>query len=264
MSNALANRTPQELAAAKEINDLFGVDGIQIPVDAPLPTVKIMRESPQFEMPDGTYEKSIRGHILYYTNANAFYAAAFGEGESVIPDCFSSNGIMPDGGEHMLAGPCKACPKNQFSSHADGVAKACSNTIRLYVLLDGDVLPSLIKAPPSSMSKKDSLMKWLTSAPNIAAKAGVGTAYQPIKVEFSLVKKDFESGFSASVLQIETIDVLSPAVPEQMEQIKNLARLTKQFKEMYLGRIAQDMAAEKTDDQQPITEDGLPKGNIPI
>jgi len=253
---AVKEKGSQSLAVASEINDMFGTSTPQIPVDAPLPQIKILRESPMFEMPDGEVAKELSGHIIYYTNANQYYSKAFGEGDNVVPDCFSSNGIAPDGGDNRQAGPCKSCPLNQFGSGKDGIGKACANTIRLYVLLDGDIMGSVIKASPASLGKKDSLMRWLTNAPNVANKAGVGAAYQPIKVRFKLHKKDFSSGFSASVLDLETIKVLDPKKADEMTEIKKLAAITCQFKENYLGRIAHDMAHEKGDDVTP--SDGLP------
>jgi hypothetical protein len=252
---------PGTLAIKNDIAEMFGQSAVQLPIDAPLPQARIMRESPQFEMPDGSFQKELTGHIIYYTNANQYYSAAFGEGENPVPDCYSSNGIEPDGGTSPQPGPCRECPFNQFGSAKDARAKACANTIRLYMLLDGDVLPTLVKAPPSSLGKKEGLMRWLTSAPNIASKAGVGTAYQPIKVRCKLVRKDFDSGFSASVLQLETVKVLSPAVPADMDEIHKLAGLTRQFKETYLGRIAADIAAEKNEEtaEQPSpANDGCP------
>lgn len=234
------------LAAASGVSTMFGVTKIQLPVDAPIPQAKIMRESPQFEMPDGSFQKDLIGHIIYYTNANQYYSAAFGEGESPVPDCFSSNGIEPDGGTNQRPGPCRTCPMNEFGSASDGSAKACQNTIRLYVLLDGDILPTLIKASPSSLGKKESLMKWLTSAPNQAARAGNGVAYQTIKVKFSLHKKDFESGFSASVLDLSTVRAIT--TKDDMPEMQKIAGLYKQFMASYAGRIADDIASEKVEE----------------
>lgn len=239
-----------------EIDAMFGNTGIQIPVDAPLPQIKILRETPMFELPDGTPVKELVGHILYWHNANQYYAKAFGEGEQLPPDCFSSNGVAPDGGEAMQDCTCKDCPFNQYGSAPDGKGKACSNTIRLYVLLDGDVIPVLIKASPSSLGKKESLMKWLTNAPNVAAKVGCGTAYQPIKVKFSLHKKDFSSGFSASVLDLTTVGVLNPK--DNMSEIQKLAALTRQLKEAYIGKVAEYMAQEVDDEDNTTTDDNIP------
>ncbi len=259
-TTTLTKKENTSTLAPNNINDMFGVGGIQLPVDAPLPQIKILRETPMFELPDGTPVKELVGHILYWHNANQYYSKAFGEGEQLPPDCFSSNGIAPDGGTAMQSCDCKDCPYNQYGSAGDGKGKACSNTIRMYVLLDGDVIPVLIKASPSSLGKKESLMRWLTNAPNVAAKAGCGVAYQPIKVKFALHKKDFASGFSASVLDLSTVCVLDPKT--QMDEIKKLATITRQFKEVYLGKVAQYMANEMADDT-PSSNTGA-DDNIPI
>lgn len=245
--------SPTELAqrdsaalAAKQITDMFGGDtGIQIPVDAPLPQIKILRETPQFEMPDGTTVKSFTGNILHWHNANQYYAVEFGDGESGPPACASSNGIAPDGGTDPFARPCRTCPKNQYGSDdKGGRGKACQNTIRLYVLVDGEILPCVIKAPPSSLSAKDSLVRWLTNAPNIAAKAGVGTKYQPIVVKFSLHTKTFDQ-YSASCIDIETVRVLDPKDKlGDFAKLNGLARMYQDFMANYLGRIKHDVGAE--------------------
>jgi len=240
--NDLAVNDKNPLVEAGEIDAMFGGEGIQIPVDAPLPAISIMRESAQFEMPDGSYVKEFTGHIVYWHNANQYYSAAFGEGESMIPDCSSSDGIRPDGGEFMQDGPCRTCELNQFGSAKEGGGKACQNTIRMYVLVDGEVIPSVLKAPPSSLGKKDSLMRWLTSAPNIAAKAGVGTKYQPIRVKFSLRKKEFNSGMSASVIEAETVKVLT--MDEDGDKLKQLAGLYREFMANYMQRVCQDVSGE--------------------
>ncbi|OQA02995.1 MAG: hypothetical protein BWY69_00726 [Planctomycetes bacterium ADurb.Bin401] len=257
-TNQITKQESQPLATTNDIAEMFGQSTLQLPIGAPLPQARIMRESPQFEMPDGSFQKELTGHIIYYTNSNAYYSAAFGEGDTSIPDCFSSNGISPDGGSNQQSKFCRECLLNQFGSGNDKRAKACINLIRLYLLLDGDILPTLIKAPPSSLGKRDSLMRWLTSAPNIASKAGVGTAYQPIKVKCKLVRKDFESGFSASILNLETIRVLNIKDPADMAEIRKLAALTRQFKENYLGRIASDIAAEKNDQSTDSNTEQIP------
>ena len=133
---------------------------------------------------------------------------------------------------------------NKFGSAADGYGKACQNTIRLYIVADGEVIPSVLKAPPSSLGKKDSLMRWLTCAANTAARAGMGTNYQPIQVKFSLRKKEFNSGMTASVVQLETVRVLTLDADET--KLKQLQKLYQDFMANYMGRVKKDVAGEGT------------------
>lgn len=237
----------KELAKKQETTELstanftamFG-NQVQIPIDAPLPQIKVLRESPMFELPDGSTTKSITGHIIYWHNANQYWSKKFGEGEAT-PDCASSNGRQPDGGTQPQSCLCKDCEFNQYGSGKDGNGKACQNTIRLYFLQDGDVIPSIIKAAPASLGKKESLMKWLTNAANVASKStnGATTAYQPIKVQLSLHKKNFESGFDASVIDIQTLGFV-----DDNATLNKLGKLFKEFTANYLGRIAEDVATE--------------------
>lgn len=269
METTLAKPEPQNTALAvgqNELDIMFGNDRAQVPVDAALPQVKILRESPNFELPDGSIVKEIFGHILYYSNANKYYSTPFGDDSgSVIPDCFSVDGINPSGGTDQQARSCHDCEYNKYESAADGKGKACSNTIRMYLLLDGDILPVLLVASPASLSKKESLMRWLTNAANVANKAGCGTAYQVIKAKFSLHKKDFTSGFSASVLDVSTISVLDPKNKDNMKQIQQLAAMTKMLKESYLGKEAERMAVEVQDGDITESNDDTKAGDdVPI
>jgi hypothetical protein len=246
MTKSAITKQPETSLAATEVNNMFGGDSRpQIPLDAPLPQVKILRETPQFELPDGNTIKAFTGHILHYHNANQLYLEPFGEGDSNgVPACASSDGIIPDGGNEPLVGPCRTCPKNEYGSAEEGTGKACQNTIRLYILIDGEILPCVLKAPPSSLGKKDSLIRWLTNAPNIAAKNGVGVKYQPIKVRFSLHTKEFKSGMSASVIDLETVKVLQSDNKDDLAHLRYLSDLYNDFMTSYTKRIRDDVSSE--------------------
>ena len=87
-------------------------------------------------------------------------------------------------------------------------------------------------------------MRWLTCAANTAARAGMGTNYQPIQVKFSLRKKEFNSGMSASIVQAETVRVLD--FEADAEKLAQLSDLYQDFMANYLGRVKADVAAEST------------------
>ena len=252
MSKELSKKS-EETALAAPMDEMFG-GKVQMPVDATLPIIKILRESPMFELPGGEVVKDITGHILYWHNANQYYNTAFGEDQGP-PTCTSSDGVMPDGGEQKQAQACRGCSMNQYKSAGDGKGKACQNQIRMYLLLDGEVIPCQLRAAPSSLGRKDSLMTFLVSAANIASKAGIGTNYQPIKVKLSLHKKDFVSGFSASVIDVAPVRVLTMAVAEDAAHVKKLAALYRDFMANYMSKIKDNLAGEhqvKEGDDCPI------------
>ncbi len=268
MESNLAKKQSNVLAKTNEMDVMFGNDNKpQLPVDAPLPELAIMREMPLFKLPDGETAKEVTGHILYYHNANQHYVDKFGEGDE-RPNCYSSDGINPDGGTDQQSGPCASCKMNEYGSAREGDGKACSNTIRLYLLLDGDYIPITLKAPPSSLGKKNQLVPWLTNACNVSQKAGHGFAYQTIKAKFKLHTKDFSSGMSASVLDVETVRVLTAA--DDMDELRKLAGLTNELKAKYiaLGRVKEDMAAEKvapvTDGDENPGGGHAPEDDVPI
>ena len=71
----LAKRKETALpVVTNQVDEMFGGSAPQLPIDAPLPQIKIMRESPQYEMPAGDMVKSFEGHIIYFCNANQYYS----------------------------------------------------------------------------------------------------------------------------------------------------------------------------------------------
>lgn len=241
---ALAVADEQE----RSIAAMFGEpDTFRVPTDAPLPTIEILRESQQYRLPSGELSKSFEGHVLFWHEANVFWSHAFGEGDTSFPDCASSDGIAPDGGEDPLEGPCRGCPNNEYGSAIDsGRGKACQNLIRLYLILDGHRLPVILKAPPSSLGKKESLVKWLTNAIN----EGLGGRYQTIRARFGLRKKEFDK-YTASVIEVETVRVLDAA--KDANELQRLGKMFTEVQKYHGARVAADVAA--TDRH---TGDGIP------
>jgi hypothetical protein len=238
---ALAVQTEQAIAEA-----FGGPDVYQIPIDAPLPRAQILRESCQFEMPGGELTKTFEGHILFWHEANTYWSQAFGEGGSSFPDCCSSNGAFPDGGDNRQDDNCSQCGWNQYGTAFDGGrGKRCQNMILLYVVRDKDRLPFVLKAPASSLGKRESLIPWLTNAVN----EGYAGKYQTIRVRFGLYKKEFDR-YPASILKLETVRVLDPGEPTDKTQLDRLAKLFGEVQRYYSQRGATDLAHTERDAQQ--------------
>jgi hypothetical protein len=235
-ATALAERREAE----SQIAEQFGGPAYQIPTDAPLPRATIMRETQQFAM-SGELVKFFEAHIIFWHETNTWWGRAFGEGDTTFPDCCSSNGVYPDGGEDRQSDRCANCEWNQYgSAPGGGRGKACQNSILLYLVRDGDRLPFVLKAPASSLGKRESLIPWLTNSVN----EGLGGKYQTCRVRFSLYKKQFDQ-FSASVLKLETIRVLD-AVKDK-DELQRLSRLFAEVQKYYRKRGAQDVAASERD-----------------
>jgi len=237
-STALVTQTEQAIA------EVFGgVDTYQFPTDAPLPRALILRESSQFEMPGGELTKSFEGHVVYWHEANTYWSNPFGEGGSSFPDCCSSNGAFPDGGDNRQAESCANCLHNEYGTDPKGgKGKACQNSIMLYIVRDGDRLPFILKAPASSLGKRESLIPWLTNAIN----EGYAGKYQTICVRFGLYKKEFDR-YPASILKLETVRVLDPGEPDDKTQLDRLAKLFGEVQRYYRQRGAADVAQTERD-----------------
>lgn len=302
---------PQPLAivapTATELAVGFDGDrGLPVPVGAVLPIVKILRESPKFEMPDGGTKNSFRGFILHYHSVNQLYLKEYGpDSGGQPPDCSSVDGAVPCNGHfdryiisteqyieicnavgadqdikslephHPVAQvflnkvskehpgvyefepECKIehcgeafCPAAVFGSKKlGGNSKACQNSISLYVLIDGYKLPVFLKAGPSSLNKKDSLIKYLSHAPNI----GAGGQYQTISTQFSLTTKKFDSGFEASCLILSDPKVLDESSPEDVEKMHLLLMMYRSFKKKYLESMKQ-YAQQEIQQQKEVDE----------
>jgi len=97
--------------------------------------------------------------------SKVWYAEAWADGSTAAPDCFSTNGIVPDNSvdpSKRQAHACANCPKNAWGSQikADGTAgkgKACSDSKRLAVVplndLKNDFLggPMMLRVPAASL-----------------------------------------------------------------------------------------------------------------
>ena len=270
----LAVRPGGLLAKDSTLNEMFDNDGtFQLPVGAPLPVYSIIRETAQFEVSPGKYVELFEGHILHWHNANAYYDEGYTDGKTP-PVCISTDGVRPTEMRDLepqhdfceLHG--KKCPLNEYGTAINddgtkGDGKACQNTIRLYILVDGEIIPIMIKAPPTSLGDKAPLKRFLVGMTNATVKAGVGTMYQLIKVRFSLYKEKFKKG-EASILKLEEVKILTDRNDEKEgPEIERIAALYKQFKPLIAGsRIAEDMQVERSEDA-PVETAGNEVGHAP-
>lgn len=127
------------------------------------PSVSVPRESIRFtvETEDGEKELTeITGVILEAKTSKAYWAKAYGSGTIGAPDCRSDNGKIGVGNP---GGNCLICPWNQYGTAPGGDGKACKENRILFFLMDGDMIPTIITLPPTSikpwMNFQMSLMK---------------------------------------------------------------------------------------------------------
>jgi hypothetical protein len=91
-------------------------------------------------------EKELTGIILDYTTPRAYWDTPEPiEGEP--PACFSRNSLVSHDGK-----PCSRCPYNDFGSNPkeDSNAKACKESVMLFLLRPDNILPLIVRIPVSS------------------------------------------------------------------------------------------------------------------
>ena len=90
-------------------------------------------------------EKELTGIILDYTTPRAYWDTP-DPVEGTPPTCLSHNSLVSESGK-----PCARCPFNDYGSK-DGEtgAKACKESVLLFLLRPGNVLPLLVRVPVTS------------------------------------------------------------------------------------------------------------------
>lgn len=88
----------------------------------------------------GTLQYSEEGELAPVMNRQAV--------EGNPPECHSDNGIT---GYGIPGGECISCPLAQFGSSGDSRAAACKDIRFLYLAKGGELLPTVVQVPPSSL-----------------------------------------------------------------------------------------------------------------
>ena len=122
-------------------------------IDPRPPRIKISREAQAFLLPDGTTEKTLTGTIMYHHKARGYWEV---EGQQ-LPTCSSMDGLtgLDENGEQHS---CATCPFNAWGSGKDGRGKACKEMRWIYVLQEGEIIPSRISLPPTSLGQFDAFV----------------------------------------------------------------------------------------------------------
>lgn len=205
--------TPAQMAEWISPQDLM--DGVEYVPDI----IQIAHQNQAFEMPDGEMTKTFKGQIIDIVNVNAWWKETFDDsGGGTPPQCFSPDGIQPGASsEDKQSQFCRSCPQNQFGSDG-GRGKACKNMKRVHIFLEGEMLPTRLVVPPTSMK---ALNKYVS---RLAKK---GLAVQFVITEFSLEAAQNRSGIKYSALSLEMGELLldesqgETGIKAQIKAIKN-------------------------------------------
>lgn len=143
-------------AAQLAMHENFGETGIN---PNNLDRVKVPRDSPrwQVESVSGTQVlDELVGILVWKQMARRYWIDP--DTTDSAPDCSSPDGQIGFGSP---GGNCFECPKNQWG--ANGSGKPCSERRLLYLVQPGDVLPTVIDLPPTSINAFEKYLTGLTS-----------------------------------------------------------------------------------------------------
>lgn len=205
-----------------------------------------------FELPGESEDTPIAatelvGIIVDHHPVNALWMTEY-DGSNNQPDCSSFDGKsgVDSNGEVKQ---CLNCPYNQFGSKANGgKGKACKNMHRIYILMNGQVIPMLLILPPSSLAA------WR----NYIGKKIVVKGKRPwmVLTKVTLKKEKNENGIAYSQAVFTKVADLTPAECEMIkpmaEGFKAMTRSTvMQSVDTFAEGAAQEGFAEVTDDDNP-------------
>jgi hypothetical protein len=112
---------------------------------------------------------SFEAIILREVPVNIFYLTKYDPSKPVNPDCWSLGGMEPDAAvEHKQNDSCVSCPNNRYGTGTDqegkrSRGKACRNSRRLVLNVEGVDFPVLMSLPPTAIKAFNQYLKMLTS-----------------------------------------------------------------------------------------------------
>ncbi len=157
-------------------------------------------------------EKSITGIILDYTTPRAYWDTP-DPVEGTPPVCFSSDSLVSHDGK-----ACGTCPFNDFGSK-DGEtnAKACKESVVLFLLRPDNIMPILVRIPVSS---KMIFQRYMTRL------IGKMIPVSGVVTKITLEKTTNKTGQPYALYNFEAVETLST------EEAENARNFGKKFMEL--------------------------------
>ena len=163
-------------------------------------------------------EKELTGIVLDYTTPRAYWDTP-DPVEGTPPVCLSQNSIISHDGK-----ACALCPYNDFGSK-DGEtnAKACKESVLLFLLRPNNIIPLLVRVPVTSKSR---YLKYATRLLSTL------TPISSVVTKITLEKATSKSGKPYALFNFEALSKLSleeaaqaKAFGQQFMEIVNAAAL---------------------------------------
>ena len=141
-------------------------------------------------------EKELTGIILDYTTPRAYWDSS-DPVEGTPPACMSANSIVSQDGKI-----CAHCPFNDFGSKdGESNAKACKESVLLYLLRPDNIIPLLVRVPISSKTR---FLRYSTRLVSML------TPISGVVTKITLERATSKTGKPYAQYHFEAVSVLSP------------------------------------------------------
>lgn len=167
--------------------------------------------------------KEFKAVILYHHPINCYYEEEYTGGNNP-PDCGSMDGKI---GIENATGEVKNCADCEFSKFGSGKngAKACKQKRRIYLLREGEALPTILSLPTGSLGEFSKYVMRLISR---------GKKTNGVVTRFSLKKAQNSGGINYSQAVFVTDRPLNDA------ELASITSLTEQVRAMAVRVTALD------------------------
>ena len=157
-------------------------------------------------------ERELTGIVLDYSTPRAYWDTP-DPVEGTLPTCMSVDSIVSSDGK-----ACSRCPFNTFGSKdGESGAKACKESVLLFLLRPNNILPLLVRVPVTSKMR---FLKYTTRL------AGTLTPVNSVVTRITLERATSKGGKPYALFNFEAAAALTP---EEISGAKNYA---KQFTEL--------------------------------
>lgn len=138
------------------------------------------------------YEKSFDAVVTYAKRVRTYWSDPDSTGES--PDCRSDDSVV---GKGDPGGDCVTCPMAKWDSSPKGGGQACKQQLRLFLMRPGQLLPTVLSLPPTS------LIPWRTYAGELTSNVKY---HYGVVTRFGLEVNENAAGQKFSSVTLEVAD----------------------------------------------------------
>lgn len=168
----------------------------------------------KWTLPDGDSVKTLEGIIVAWQDVRAYWPDSEAMGNP--PQCQSPDARV---GYGEPGGECKKCPMAEYGSAESGAGQACKKMKRLFLLLEDDMLPTLVTLPPTSLKPCRqyfmALIQSQTAYDALVTKIGLDSDQNANGVEYS--KAIFEQGTRLTEEQQEAVEAYRDSISGLLE-----------------------------------------------